>query len=258
MDPVFIHLGPFAIRWYGLLISTGIAAAVIVAYRESQYQGIDPEHILNLAVIGIPAAVVGARLYYVLFSGNLRDYLSNPLEILAVWHGGLAIHGGLIAGILAGYFYVRKYRLDFWKLGDITAPCFALGQAIGRWGNFFNQEAHGGPVSPEFISRFPEFIQRGMFIDGQYYHPTFLYESLWDFGIFLFLIFARRREWVNKGDIFLGYVVLYSIGRFFIEGLRTDSLMAGPFRVAQLVSIAGIIVGLSLIYYRRRKLKKLT
>lgn len=255
MDPIVFQFGPFAVRWYGILISSAIAAGAFAAFRECENQGIDPDHILNLSIIAVPAAILGARLYYVLFSGSLRDYLKNPIEILATWHGGLAIHGGLIAGILTGFFYLRKHNLDFWKMVDITAPSFALGQAIGRWGNFFNQEAHGGPVSYDFISRFPQFIQKGMLIKGQYYHPTFLYESLWDLGIFLFLIFVRRRDPLETGDVFLGYALLYSFGRFFIEGLRTDSLMIGPFRVAQLISLLIVISALVLLV-RNHKSRK--
>lgn len=253
MDPVAFHIGNLPIRWYGILISSAIALGVIVAHRECKRQGINPDHILNLTIIVIPAAIIGARLYFVIFSGNLNYYLSNPGEILATWHGGLAIHGGLIAGVAAGYFYVRKYKLKFWEMADLFAPSIALGQAVGRWGNFFNQEAHGGPVSFDFISRFPEFIQEGMLIKGQYYHPTFLYESVWDFSVFLFLIFLRRKEIIKTGDIFLSYLALYSSGRFLIEGLRTDSLMLGPFRVAQLVSVIVVAVSLFLILKRHKK-----
>jgi len=256
MNPVAFEIGSLSIRWYGILISAAIAAGVFVAFRRSENQKIDPDHILNITIIVVPAAVIGARLYYVLFSGRLDYYLNNPLEILATWHGGLAVHGGLIAGITAGYFYVRKYRLGFWKMADLLAPSIALGQSIGRWGNFFNQEAHGGPVSLDFISRFPDFIQRGMLINGQYYHPTFLYESLWDFAVFLLLILLRRKEAVKTGDTFLGYLILYSTGRFFIEGLRTDSLMLGPFRVAQLVSLAAIVTAVFLIIRSHRKKEK--
>lgn len=253
MNPIAFHIGLYPIRWYGILISAAIAAGIVIAYRGSEGQGIDPDHILNLTIISVPAAIVGARLYYVLFSGRLDYYLSNPSEILATWHGGLAIHGGLIAGIAAGYFYVRKHNLNFWKLADIFAPGIALGQAFGRWGNFFNQEAHGGPVSFQFISRFPEFIQRGMLIKGQYYHPTFLYESLWDLSVFLVLVFLRRKEVIKTGEVFLSYLVLYSSGRFFIEGLRTDSLMLGPFRVAQLVSLAAALIALGLIVRNHKR-----
>ena len=201
MDPVAFHIGNFPIRWYGILISSAIALGLIVAYRESKRQDIDPDHILNLTIIAVPAAIIGARLYFVAFSGNLDFYLSNPGEILAVWHGGLAIHGGLIAGVAAGYFYVRKYDLKFWRMADLFAPSIVLGQAVGRWGNFFNQEAHGGPVSSDFISMFPEFIQKGMLIEGQYYHPTFCTICMGLFCI-LFLLFLRRKEIIKTGDIF--------------------------------------------------------
>ena len=253
MDPVAFQIGAFPIRWYGILMSSAIAVAAFMAYKESERQGIDPEHILNLIIIAIPAAILGARLYFVIFSGNLSFYLKNPFEILATWHGGLAIHGGLIAGIAAGYFYVMKSNLSFLKMADLIAPSIPLGQAIGRWGNFFNQEAHGGPVSYAFISRFPEFIQKGMYIDGQFYHPTFLYESLWDLLVFMFLIFLRRKNFIKTGDVFFSYLLLYSSGRFFIEGLRTDSLMLGPIRVAQLVSLAAAVIAVVLIVRNHKK-----
>ena len=254
MDPVAFYLGPIPIRWYGLLISLALALGAFIAYKETERQGINPDHILNIAIIAVPAAIIGARLYYVIFTWDPDFYLSNPIEIIATWHGGLAIHGGLIGGVLGGLVYVRRTKLNFWKMADIAAPSFPLGQAIGRWGNFFNQEAHGGPVSQEFISRFPEFIQQGMLIGGQYYHPTFLYESLWNIGVFLFLLFLRRRKIAAAGDVFLSYFILYSAGRFVIEGLRTDSLMAGPFRVAQVVSVLAIAAAGLVMFLRHRRL----
>lgn len=244
MDPVAIKIGSFSIRWYGIFISTAIAAAAFVAFRESRRQKIDPDHILNITLIAVPAAIIGARLYFVIFSGRLNYYFTNPLEILAIWHGGLAIHGGLIAGVAVGYYYVRKNKLDFLSMADVIAPGIALGQSIGRWGNFFNQEAHGGPVSFDFISRFPEFIQKGMLIKGQYYHPTFLYESLWNFFVFAVLMYLQRRKATRSGDTFFSYLGLYSAGRFFIEGLRTDSLMLGPIRMAQLISLVAIVTAI--------------
>lgn len=247
MDPVAVQIGSLHIRWYGIFISAAIAMAVFIAFRESQRQGIDPDHILNITIVAVPIAIIGARLYFVIFSGHLSFYFNNPLEILAIWHGGLAIHGGLIAGIAVGYFYVRKYKLGFWNMADIMAPAIALGQGIGRWGNFFNQEAHGGVVSVDFIARFPEFIQQGMLIKGQYYHPTFLYESLWNLVVFSILMYLQRRKATKSGDVFLSYLVLYSAGRFFIEGLRTDSLMLGSFRMAQLVSLLAIVLAISLL-----------
>jgi len=250
LNPIAIEIGPLAIRWYGILISSALAIGTFLAYREAKRQDIDPEHILNLVLLAAPAAIIGARLYYVIFSW--RDYVHNPVEIFIVWHGGLAIHGGLLGGILVGYFYIRKHKLNFWQIADIVAPSIILGQAIGRWGNFFNQEAHGGPVSYEFISKFPGFIQEGMYIGGQYYHPTFLYESSWNLLVFLFLIFLRKRHSLPYGIVFLSYLVLYSLGRFYIEGLRTDSLMFGPIRVAQLLSLI-LIVGAGTVIFLKLK-----
>jgi len=250
MNPIAFELGPFAIRWYGLLISSALALGTFLAYKEAAKREIDPEHVLNIALLAAPAAIIGARIYYVLFTWEA--YKNNFWEIFAIWHGGLAIHGALIVGILAGYWYIKRNNLSFWEMADIIAPSIILGQAIGRWGNFFNQEAHGGPVSEEFIRHFPAFIQKGMYIKGVYYHPTFLYESCWDFLVFLFLLYLRRKKNIPAGTVFLSYLMLYSAGRFFIEGLRTDSLMLGPIRVAQLVSLA-LIVGAGLSLYRRTK-----
>jgi len=253
INPVAIYIGPLAIYWYGIIMTAAFILGALLAYRFAAKSGIDPEHVLNLLVLIIPAAIIGARLYYVFF--NWEYYSYNPLEIFAIRRGGLAIHGGLLGGFLAGFFYVRKHRLDFWKIGDIFAPCIILGQAIGRWGNFINQEAYGGPVSREFISRFPGFIQKQMFIGGQYHHPAFLYESLWDLLVFVFLMFSRKRVRF-QGQILLCYLTLYSAGRYFIEGLRTDSLMLGPVRVAQLVSLILIAVSVVLWGLKERERAK--
>lgn len=250
IDPVAVQIGPLTIYWYGIIMTSAFIIGTALAYYHASRSGVDPEHILNLLLLIIPAAIIGARVYYVAFSWE--DYRYNPIEAIAIWHGGLAIHGGLIGGFLAGYFYVRKHRLDFWKMADIMAPSIILGQAIGRWGNFINQEAFGGVVSSEYISLFPEFIQKQMFIGGQYHHPTFLYESAWNFLVFSFLmVLFRRRHF--PGQIMLLYLALYSAGRFFIEGLRTDSLMLGPFRVAQLISLAIIGVAVMLLVARGKK-----
>ncbi|MTI81944.1 MAG: prolipoprotein diacylglyceryl transferase [Firmicutes bacterium] len=250
IDPIAFTIGPIPVYWYGIIIASAFMIGIYLAYSRSAKTKVDPEHIINMITLIIPSAIIGARLYYVAF--EWERYAANPLEALAIWHGGLAIHGGLIGGILAGYLYVRKYKLPVWQVADICAPSVILGQAIGRWGNFMNQEAHGGPVTENFISRFPDFIKNQMFIEGQYYHPTFLYESLWNFGVFFFLFFY----WTKKkfqGEIALLYLGLYSFGRYFIEGMRTDSLMVGPFRVAQLVSLALILISIIVIIYRRKK-----
>lgn len=250
IDPVAFILGPLQIRWYGIILATAFAAGTLLACRRAGRVGIDPDHIMNLIVLIIPAAIIGARLYYVAFTW--AEYREDPLDALAIWHGGLAIHGGIIGGVLAGLWYVRKHGLQAWNIADVQAPSLILGQAVGRWGNFINQEAHGGPVSEVFMSYFPAFIRNQMYINGQYYHPTFLYESVWDLGVFLVLSYYWRISKV-AGETALLYLMLYSAGRLVIEGLRTDSLMLGPFRVAQLISLLLIFAGLLIFYLRRKK-----
>lgn len=242
------YLGPLAIRWYGIILSVAVLIGIFLTLREAKRQEIDPDFFLDFFIYGIPGAVIGARLYYVIFRWEL--YQDNPLKIFATREGGLAIHGAVIGGLIVLINLSRRRRVSFWKAVDILAPALVLGQAIGRWGNFINREAHGGVVSREFIGHFPEFIQKQMYINGEYYHPTFLYESIWDLLIFLLLIYFRRKDYVRRGDIFLIYLIGYSLGRFFIEGLRTDSLMLGPIRVAQLISIIAIIIGIVLLYLR--------
>ncbi|MBO8138784.1 MAG: prolipoprotein diacylglyceryl transferase, partial [Desulfotomaculum sp.] len=249
IDPIAFTVGPIKVYWYGIIIAAAFLLGIVLACRRAGQNDVNPEHIINMITLIIPAAIIGARAYYVIFEWH--RYAANPVEAFAVWHGGLAIHGGLIGGILAGYLYVRKHKLPVWQIADICAPSVILGQAIGRWGNFINQEAHGGPVSYDFISKFPDFIKNQMYINGQYYHPTFLYESLWDFSVFIFLYFYWNRK-KFQGEIALLYLGLYSFGRYFIEAMRTDSLMLGPFRVAQLVSLSLIIISTAGIIYRRK------
>jgi len=253
IDPVAFEVGPLTVRWYGIIMASAFLTGIFLAYYRAAASGKDPNHIFNMVTLIIPAAIIGARAYYVAF--EWENYAGNFYEMVAIWHGGLAIHGGIIGGVLAGLVYVRIHRLPLWKISDIMAPSLILGQAIGRWGNFINQEAHGGPVSEEFISHFPAFIQKQMYINGQYFHPAFLYESLWDFFVFLVLLIRWPRK-KFQGEIAFLYLVLYSAGRFFIEGIRTDSLMLGPFRVAQLVSVGLIIVGLVALFTGYSRAKK--
>jgi phosphatidylglycerol:prolipoprotein diacylglycerol transferase len=256
LSSIAFKIGPFPIHWYGIIIAFAFALGILLAFYHAAQRKIDMDKFNNLVIIVIPAAIVGARLYYVIFSW--KYYAANPLEIVAVWHGGLAIHGGVIGGVIAGLWYIhRSNDLKLWTCTDIVAPSLILGQAIGRWGNFINQEAHGGQVSEEFISRFPHFIQQGMLIDGSYYHPTFLYESVWNALVFIVLLWLFKRRSLGEGTVTASYLILYSIGRIFIEGLRTDSLMLGPLKVAQVVSLAAIILGLAIIYFRNRQLSRL-
>ena len=245
MNPVAFSIFGIGIRWYGIFIASAMLIGTVLAIRESRRVGFDENYIMDAILFSVPAAIVGARLYYVAFEWN--NYKDNLLEIFATRNGGLAIHGGVISAVIAALIYTRIKKISFLKIADICAPSIILGQAIGRWGNFINQEAYGGAVSKEFIGYFPKFIQNQMLINGVYYHPTFLYESLWDILIFISLIVYRKKSHQN-GYIFFLYVLFYSIGRFFIEGLRTDSLMIGYFRTAQLVSIILILFSIFFLY----------
>ncbi|WP_372996768.1 prolipoprotein diacylglyceryl transferase [Lutispora sp.] len=240
MNPVAFEIFGISVRWYGILISLGMLLGIFIAYFEAKRLGYNPDDIIDLALWAIPAALIGARLYYVIFQWEY--YKGNILKILNTREGGLAIHGGIIGGVLAGYLFTRIKKMPFWKTADIVAPSIALGQAIGRWGNFINGEAHGGPTN----------LPWGIIVDGVKVHPTFLYESLWDFGLFIFLILYRKNKKFD-GEVFLLYGIIYSAGRFWIEGLRTDSLMFLGMRVAQLISILIIVFGLLLYYKMRRK-----
>jgi phosphatidylglycerol:prolipoprotein diacylglycerol transferase len=252
IDPIAIQLGPLSVHWYGLILGTGVLVALLLAIREGNRLGLDPDLFLDLVMIGVPVSILFARLYYVTFEWDY--YRLNPGDILAVWKGGLAIHGALIGAILTGIYFSRRRNISFWKLADIAAPTIIIAQAIGRWGNFINQEAHGGPVSLEFLQSLPipQFIVNQMYINGVYYHPTFLYESMWNLLGFFLLISMRHLLPLRRGELFLSYLIWYSIGRFFIEGMRTDSLMlTETLRIAQVISITIIIVAILLWVFRR-------
>lgn len=255
MNSVAFSIFGFSIKWYGILIATGALLGFFIASFNCKFRDIDYDTIIDIALISLIIGVIGARAYYVIFQFN--TYNGNVLDMINIRKGGLAIHGGLIFGITTAFIMSRHKKVEFLKAVDIVAPSIIIAQAMGRWGNFFNQEAHGGPVSQAFISHFPKFIQTGMYIDGTYYQPTFLYESLWDFVTFLILMFVIRKC-SKKGIVFFLYIGLYSVGRFFIEGLRTDSLMLGPIRVAQLVSCLGVVacIGFILFSYRKEIVKK--
>ena len=239
MNPVAFYVFGISIRWYGIFIGTGIMLAILLAKYTSKFRNINYDSLLDVAMISLPIGIIGARLYYVAF--DFGNYKNNLLQILNIRGGGLAIHGGIIFALVTAFIIGKRKKMSFFKMADVAMPTIIIAQAIGRWGNFFNSEAHGGPVSYDFIKNFPYFIQQGMNIEGIYYHPTFLYESLWDFTVFIILMIILRKS-KRVGIVFFSYIGLYSIGRFFIEGLRTDSLMFGPIRIAQLVSLSGIVI----------------
>lgn len=250
MNSVAFSIFGFAIKWYGILISTGVLLGFIIARINCKWRDMDYDTIIDIALASLIMGIIGARLYYVIF--QFSTYNGNVLEMLDIRNGGLAIHGGLIFGAGTAFIMCKRKKVNFLKIMDTIVPSVIIAQAMGRWGNFFNQEAHGGPVSAKFIQHFPKFIQNGMLIDGTYYQPTFLYESVWDFCVFITLLIVLRKS-KKKGIVFFLYIGLYSFGRFFIEGLRTDSLMLGPIRVAQLVSVLGVLACIGFIIYSYRE-----
>lgn len=254
IDPVAISIGPIKIYWYGIIIALAMLIGISLATKEAQKLGLEEDTMVDMALWAIPIGFIGARLYYVLFKWDY--YIQNPSEIIAIWNGGIAIYGGLIAGGLAVYWFARRKKMTLTLLLDILAPSVLLAQSIGRWGNFINQEAHGGAVSRQFLETLylPEFIIEQMNINGTYYHPTFLYESLWSLlGFILLIILRNQKDLLRRGEVALSYVIWYSFGRFFIEGMRTDSLWIGDImRVSQMLSLVLFISAIILLVYRRR------
>lgn len=240
MNPVAIEIFGVKIHWYGILIALAVLIGTKVALEAAKRKGIKEEDILDLVLWGLPFAIVGARLYYVIFSWD--NYRGNIMKILDIRSGGLAIHGGIIGAVVVGIIFARKRNLKFWVLADIAAPSLILGQAIGRWGNYINGEAHGGPTD----------LPWGIMVDGIKVHPTFFYESLWNLLVFGFLVWYSRNKSKIDGEVFLMYLILYSLARFWIEGLRTDSLMWGEIRVAQLISIVIIGAGVYILYRKKQ------
>lgn len=243
-DPIAFSIGSIDIRWYGVLIATGMMLAVFISMRRASKHQIDKEDLLDVILFAIPAGIIGARLYYVIFSWDY--YGANPSEILNFRGGGLAIHGGLIGGILVAWIVCRYKKINILNGLDLVIPGIALAQSIGRWGNFFNSEAHGGPTD----------LPWGIMVDGVKVHPTFLYESIWCFMLFILLLVLDSKPHF-QGKIICLYGILYSIERFFVEGLRTDSLMIGPFKQAQLLSLTVIILCIVAYIFLRKKDKKI-
>ena len=266
LNRVFLQLGPITIYWYAVFIMSGVALGLFLAIREGKKMGINSEFFYDLVTYGLPISIIGVRIYYVAFSWDY--YSSHPEDIIKIWQGGIAIHGAIIAAFIFGYFFCKKRKVSFWLVADIASVSFIIAQAIGRWGNFMNQEAHGGVVpgatldaQREFLQSLfiPDFIVNNMYINEAYYHPTFLYESLWNMVGFLFIVFVLRKlPKLLVGEIAAFYAVWYSIGRYMVEGMRTDSLMlTESIRMAQFISITTIVLVLILVIYRRLAKKNL-
>ena len=239
MNRVALDLGFIEIYWYSIMIMLGVIGGGTFAYLEVKRLKVDKEYFFNMIFYAIIFAFLGARLYYVLF--NLDYYLENLAEIPAVWNGGLAIHGGIIGGTLT----VIIYSLDIASIGIL------IGQIIGRWGNFFNQEAHGGITSIKFLQsiHIPNFIIEGMTINDVVYHPTFLYESVLNLIGLIILLIVRRNKKLKNGMLLSLYLIWYSCVRFFVESMRTDSLMLFNLKMAQVISIVLVIFGIVLFIY---------
>ena len=247
MNRVAIDLGFMQIYWYSIIILVAIFTGVTIVYLEAKKQKMNLDDFTDLFFCTVIYGLIGARIYYVLF--NLSYYLSNKLEIFEVWNGGLAIHGGIIGGLLYVIYFSKKRKYNFLKLLDMMVVGLIIAQSIGRWGNFFNQEAYGPVVSLEQLQKdmIPNFIIERMKILGQYHEPTFYYESLWNLNGFIILMTLRRFKKLEIGTLTGVYCIYYSIGRLYIESLRMDSLMLGNFKVAQIVSIILILLGTFLI-----------
>ena len=245
--PIIWEIGPLALRWYGLLI----ASAVLIGMNLSQYlatkRGVNPDLLGDLIIWLVLAAIPGARLYYVLFEWD--QYAGNWQSAIAIWQGGIAIHGAIIGGTIAAIIFARLNKVSVWQLIDLLVPSLILGQAIGRWGNFFNSEAFGRPTDLPWKLYIPPTNRPPGYLSVEYFHPTFLYESLWNLGVFallltLFFWGLKNRDRLKVGTLTFTYLITYSTGRFWIEGLRTDSLMLGFLRIAQVVSLGAITLGI--------------
>ena len=245
MDPVAFSIGNIDIKWYSLLILAGIIIAFFLADFRAKKMELNKDFIFDVGFWVVVFGILGARLYYVLFNWGL--YKNDLLEIFRIWNGGLAIHGGLIAGFITLFVYCKRRNVELFKITDIAVPSVIIAQAIGRWGNFFNSEAHGPITSFENLKNLkviPDFVIEGMNIRGVYYHPTFYYEFLWCLlGFCLLLLISKLIKSLKTGQLTCIYLIWYSVGRFFIEQLRTDSLMIGPIKMAQLISLLLIVVG---------------
>ncbi len=251
------------IRFYGVLIATGLLLAVLYAHVQAPKLGIDRDRMFDVVLGAAVVAVLCTRLYYVLFSGNLDYYLQNPAKILAIWDGGLGIYGGIIGAFVSGFLLCRWRKVETLALFDLAGIGFLMGQGLGRWGNFFNQEAYGGNTDLPW-GMTGDIIQRGVngVVEDQMapVHPTFLYESLWCLLGVLVMHLMFKKCYKFKGQIFASYLIWYGAERLFVESLRSDSLYLGPFRVSQLVAVAAIALGIVLLIVlsKRAKAKKET
>ena len=253
--PIAFGIGSLSIRWYGMLIASAVIIGTLLAQNLAKKRGIEPDVVGNLVIWLIVGAIPCARLYYVLF--EWQRFQNQPYKAFAIWEGGIAIHGAIIGGAIVTIIFCQRQKISAWLMADIVMPALILGQAIGRWGNFFNSEAFGTPTDLPWKLFIPVDRRPPEFASESYFHPTFLYESLWNVGVFAILMFLFFRfPKIRTGTLTMTYAIAYSLGRFWIEGLRTDSLMVGSLRTAQIISLVAIslgIAGLVWLYGLRRR-----
>lgn len=254
IDTVALRLGPLRIRWYALIIVAGMLIGIWLASKEAPRRHLTTDDITDFMIWAVPFSLIGVRTYYVLFEWGY--YKQHPNEIIALWEGGGAIYGGLIAGTIVLLIFSYRKKINPLDLLDVAIPGVLLGQSIGRWGNFVNQEAYGAITTN--LNWLPEVFRKQMFISGSYRQPTFLFESMGTLLGFIIVILLRHRiKGLLRGEIFGFYLVWYGLLRFVIEGMRTDSLMVGSVRISQLLSLGLFITGLIFILYRRFGVRKI-
>ncbi len=251
INRIAFTIGSWTVSWYGIIIAVGLLLALIYGMRRSKFFGVSADDLADVVIFGIIFAIIGARLYYVIFYPGTNTYFSDPITILYIWNGGLGIYGGIIAAFAAAFVVCKHKKISSGAVFDIAALGFLIGQAIGRWGNFVNQEAYGSATNlPWRMKIYDTSLMQYVTV-----HPCFLYESLWCIlGFVLLHIYSKRRKF--NGEVFLMYIGWYSFGRFFIEGLRSDSLMLGNFKISQLVAAIFFLASAGIIIYKRNKLKK--
>ncbi|NLY87066.1 MAG: prolipoprotein diacylglyceryl transferase [Clostridiales bacterium] len=238
-NPVAFSIGNIDIRWYGILIAAAMCISILISVKRASLHNLTGDDVLDVTIWMLPIGIIGARFYYVLFNLN---YYNTFAEMINIRNGGLAIHGGLIFGIATLYIVCKRKKINPLNMMDLLIPSVALAQSIGRWGNFFNGEAHGGPTN----------LPWGIIIDNVKVHPTYLYESIWCLVLFFFLSYYNKNRRKAYGQTIALYGILYSIERFFVESLRTDSLMIGTLKQAQLLSVVIIILCTGMYFYCRK------
>ncbi|MBK9926267.1 MAG: prolipoprotein diacylglyceryl transferase [Anaerolineales bacterium] len=258
--PEGFSIGPLTIRFYGIILMSGALIGGFLAVREAKRRGYDPEIVWDMFIYLLIGGIIGARLWHILTPSPSTGittgwYFTHPLDALAIWKGGLGIPGAIIGGLITLYLYSRKTGINFAEWTDIISPSLALGQAIGRWGNFFNQELYGAPTNLLWKLYIDPAHRLANYLDVEYYHPLFLYESLWNLmNMFLLLWISRRfADSLKNGDIFLIYLIVYPIGRFFLDFLRLDASLVGGININQtIMAVVALIAAVSL-YLRHRK-----